>query len=168
MKRRGCNRSKCLLYYPREDSAYYRTRGGEWWGCIAATPHMYMVSVARKGINEWRKQVARKLISFKSTRFCRTSGPCWTSWFCILQEVSIGLLSASDWYPRITFSVISPRRLYKVNLQFNAAEVENQGFQETFWVEVHICYLRAGSVDLPVLQWFKSFCTKPFGSSLRS
>ena len=22
--------------------AYYRTRGGKWWGCIAATPHFYM------------------------------------------------------------------------------------------------------------------------------
>lgn len=26
-----------------ECSVYYRTRGGEWWGCIAATPHIYMV-----------------------------------------------------------------------------------------------------------------------------
>ena len=26
-----------------ERSVYYRTRGGEWWGCIAATPHIYMV-----------------------------------------------------------------------------------------------------------------------------
>ena len=26
-----------------ESSVYYRTRGGEWWGCIAATPHVYMV-----------------------------------------------------------------------------------------------------------------------------
>jgi hypothetical protein len=37
-------------------SAHYRTRGGEWRGGIAATPHFYMVSVVRKGINEWRKQ----------------------------------------------------------------------------------------------------------------
>jgi len=36
--------------------AYYRTRGGEWRGGIAATPHDYMVSAARKGINEWRKK----------------------------------------------------------------------------------------------------------------
>ena len=43
--------------------AHYRTRGGEWRGCIAATPYDYMVSVIRKGINEWRKNVARKLIS---------------------------------------------------------------------------------------------------------
>ena len=43
--------------------AHYRTRGGEWRGCIAATPHDYMVSAVRKGINEWRKSVARKLIS---------------------------------------------------------------------------------------------------------
>ncbi len=43
--------------------AHYRTRGGEWRGCIAATPYHYMVSVIRKGINEWRKTVARKLIS---------------------------------------------------------------------------------------------------------
>ena len=43
--------------------AHYRTRGGEWRGCIAATPYGYMVSVIRKGINEWRKTVARKLIS---------------------------------------------------------------------------------------------------------
>ena len=28
---------------PTECSVYYRTRGGEWWGCIAATPHIYMV-----------------------------------------------------------------------------------------------------------------------------
>ena len=26
-----------------ERSVYYRTRGGEWRGCIAATPHVYMV-----------------------------------------------------------------------------------------------------------------------------
>ncbi|MGN0314356.1 MAG: hypothetical protein ACI4EG_06155, partial [Fusicatenibacter sp.] len=26
-----------------ESLVYYRTRGGEWWGCIAATPHVYMV-----------------------------------------------------------------------------------------------------------------------------
>ena len=26
-----------------ERSVYYRTRGGEWWGCIAATSHVYMV-----------------------------------------------------------------------------------------------------------------------------
>jgi len=26
-----------------ERSVHYRTRGGEWWGCIAATPHVYMV-----------------------------------------------------------------------------------------------------------------------------
>ena len=26
-----------------ESSVYYRTRGGEWRGCIAATPHCYMV-----------------------------------------------------------------------------------------------------------------------------
>ena len=32
-------------------------------GLIAATPHNYMVSVIRKGINEWRITVARKLIS---------------------------------------------------------------------------------------------------------
>jgi len=38
------------------ESAYYRTRGGEWRGCIAATPHEYMVSATRKGINEWRKK----------------------------------------------------------------------------------------------------------------
>jgi len=37
-------------------SAHYRTRGGEWRGGIAATPHYYMESVVRKGINEWRKQ----------------------------------------------------------------------------------------------------------------
>ena len=43
--------------------AHYRTRGGEWRGCIAATPYGYMVSVVRKGINKWRKPVARKLIS---------------------------------------------------------------------------------------------------------
>ena len=30
---------------------------------IAATPHEYMVSAVRKGINEWRKTIARKLIS---------------------------------------------------------------------------------------------------------
>ena len=43
--------------------AHYRTRGDEWRGCIAATPYYYMVSVIRKGINEWRKNVTRKLIS---------------------------------------------------------------------------------------------------------
>ncbi|MEE3446601.1 MAG: hypothetical protein VZQ78_10395, partial [Prevotella sp.] len=32
---------------------------------IAATPHTYMLSTVRKGINEWRIQVARKLISFE-------------------------------------------------------------------------------------------------------
>lgn len=26
-----------------ERSVHCRTRGGEWWGCIAATPHVYMV-----------------------------------------------------------------------------------------------------------------------------
>ena len=30
--KRGCFRLKKMIYYPREDSAYYRTRGGEWWG----------------------------------------------------------------------------------------------------------------------------------------
>ena len=30
-----------------ERSVHYRTRGGEWWGCIAATPHFYMASVIR-------------------------------------------------------------------------------------------------------------------------
>ena len=30
-----------------ESSVYYRTRGGEWRGCIAATPYGYMVSVVR-------------------------------------------------------------------------------------------------------------------------
>jgi transposase len=35
-----------------------------------------MESVVRKGINEWRKQAARKLISYKSTRFCRTTSHC--------------------------------------------------------------------------------------------
>ena len=34
-------------------SAHYRTRGCEWWGQIAAAPHNYMMSAARKGINEW-------------------------------------------------------------------------------------------------------------------
>ena len=34
---------KYLLYYPRERSVYYTNRGGEWRGCIAATPHFYMV-----------------------------------------------------------------------------------------------------------------------------
>ena len=48
-----------------EVTAYYRTRGGEWRGCIAATPHIYMASADRIGINQWRKQAARKLISFK-------------------------------------------------------------------------------------------------------
>ena len=32
---------------------------------IAATPHVYMLSAVRKGINEWRIPVARKLISFE-------------------------------------------------------------------------------------------------------
>ncbi len=32
-------------------------------GGITAPPHDYMVSAVRKGINEWRKTVARKLIS---------------------------------------------------------------------------------------------------------
>jgi hypothetical protein len=50
---------RCVTVRP----AHYRTRGGEWRGCIAATPHIYMVSAVRKGINEWRKPVARKLIS---------------------------------------------------------------------------------------------------------
>ena len=26
---------------------HYRTRGGEWRGCIAATPYVYMLSVIR-------------------------------------------------------------------------------------------------------------------------
>ena len=26
----------------------YKNRGGEWWGCIAATPHLYMVSFSVK------------------------------------------------------------------------------------------------------------------------
>lgn len=51
----------CYLYL--REPMHYRTRGGEWWGRIAATPHFYMLSAVRKGINEWRIQVARKLIS---------------------------------------------------------------------------------------------------------
>ena len=33
-----------MLYFSCRILAHYRTRGGEWRGCIAATPHMYMVS----------------------------------------------------------------------------------------------------------------------------
>ena len=54
-----------LLLCPCRLSAHYRTRGGEWWGRIAETPHFYMLSVVRKGINEWRISTARKLISFE-------------------------------------------------------------------------------------------------------
>ena len=59
-----------LCYTCVGESVNYRTRGGEWRGGIAATPHNYMESVVRKGINEWRNTehrsvTARKLISYK-------------------------------------------------------------------------------------------------------
>ena len=44
MKPRGAFAvENCLLYCPRRCSANYTDRGGEWRGCIAATPHVYMV-----------------------------------------------------------------------------------------------------------------------------
>ena len=45
MKPEGCAFAveNCLLYCPRRCSANYTDRGGEWRGCIAATPHVYMV-----------------------------------------------------------------------------------------------------------------------------
>ena len=65
-----------VCYNTTAETAHYRTRGGEWRGCIAATSHFYMVSVVRRGNNEWRKETARKLISLKSTRFSRMTSPC--------------------------------------------------------------------------------------------
>ena len=59
-----------LIYFPFDiiiliRLTHYRTRGGEWRGCIAATSYSYLLSVIREGINEWRITVARKLISSK-------------------------------------------------------------------------------------------------------
>ena len=52
-------------YYFPIRLTHYRTRGGEWRGCIAATSYSYLLSVVRLGINDWRITVARKLISSK-------------------------------------------------------------------------------------------------------
>ncbi len=37
-----------MLYWTREDRHTTTTRGGKWRGCIAATPHSYMVRVSVK------------------------------------------------------------------------------------------------------------------------
>ena len=43
MKRGAFAGNEDLTYCPRESSVHYRNRGGEWRGCIAATPYVYMV-----------------------------------------------------------------------------------------------------------------------------
>lgn len=60
-----------LLYYHTGRTVYYTTYGGEWRSDIAATPHTYMESVVRKGINEWLKHNQAKL--FPSRRYSPTS-----------------------------------------------------------------------------------------------
>ena len=59
-----------------ERSVHYRTRGGEWWGCIAATPHVYMVrsSVKASTIGANKQPVNLSL----SNRFCRMTSHCRT------------------------------------------------------------------------------------------
>ena len=41
-----------------ESSVHYRTRGGEWWGCIAATPEYYGLNVPLFRRNGYRKSGA--------------------------------------------------------------------------------------------------------------
>ena len=62
MLSRICIFCYCVLAGCRHTTEHEEVSGGVG---IAATPHVYMLSTVRKGINEWRIQVARKLISFE-------------------------------------------------------------------------------------------------------
>ena len=52
------------------------TRGGEWRGCIAATPQPYMVRTSVKASTTGANKQPENLSLSKSTRFCRMSSHC--------------------------------------------------------------------------------------------
>jgi transposase len=137
-------------------------------GLYSGNPACLYGSTARKGINEWRKTTARKLISYKSTRFCRAASHCRPSkyyfWryamFKIFRKNCCGLDIHKTWiYACIGITDANGRTEYK-QARFSSF---SKGLRELAdWLAKHgcteVCMESSGRYWIPVFNILEKTC----------